>query len=145
MTRATVSFTLRTDSISTHILTRRMTFFPPFRQMSMRISTHILTRRMTRQEKKFGRHHINFNSHPHKEDDRCLMRIIHTIRHFNSHPHKEDDKGQSLLQPFSGHFNSHPHKEDDGQERVVCLEFIISTHILTRRMTIVPEQLLHSL
>ena len=33
------------------------------------------------------------------------------------------------------YFNSHPHKEDDLQESATFLQNVISTHILTRRMT----------
>ena len=32
-------------------------------------------------------------------------------------------------------FNSHPHKEDDHEQSKLKIFFIISTHILTRRMT----------
>ena len=76
-----------------------------------------------------------FNSHPHEEDDVTLWWIITRVRHFNSHPHEEDDRWR-ILQLCSGHyFNSHPHEEDD-QELVRCTWCqIISTHILTKRMT----------
>ena len=33
------------------------------------------------------------------------------------------------------HFNSHPHEEDDGNEFMHYIQKIISTHILTKRMT----------
>ena len=34
------------------------------------------------------------------------------------------------------HFNSHPHEEDDGNEFMHYIQKIISTHILTKRMTL---------
>ena len=35
-----------------------------------------------------------------------------------------------------GYFNSHPHEEDDVSEKSIFTTFGISTHILTKRMTI---------
>ena len=81
--------------------------------------------------------HVNFNSHPHEEDDLCECEGILGQIHFNSHPHEEDDVSISerlrqlristhiltkrmtlrhvlLLLRFL-HFNSHPHEEDDGR------------------------------
>ena len=101
-------------NISTHILTKRMTFIrissvmhQVFQLTSSRrgwqlwsihwnsergISTHILTKRMTMTEK--GRRTWNF------------------------------------------YFNSHPHEEDDDSLRLLNCHADISTHILTKRMTI---------
>ena len=54
------------------------------------LSTHILTRRMT-----FSLFPLPkpdpFNSHPHKEDDRNHAFYGVLTLTFNSHPHKEDD------------------------------------------------------
>ena len=105
-----LSTTLKT--ISTHILTRRMTDWLAVFIDVVNISTHILTRRMTIYYM-FGERHRqfqltssqggwppslhqtmplgNFNSHPHKEDDRSLSRLLLRCSDFNSHPHKEDD------------------------------------------------------
>ena len=54
---------------------------------------------------------------------------------FNSHPHEEDDgrKRCYVLQVY--HFNSHPHEEDDLIPWQEAADRIISTHILTKRMT----------
>ena len=99
--------------ISTHILTKRMTW--PRRKMEVHwgISTHILTKRMT-----FTcpcTHNITFyfNSHPHEEDDcyRCIS--LPTWRYFNSHPHEEDDRRVQQAFQCPWYFNSHPHEEDD--------------------------------
>ena len=57
-------------------------------------------------------------------------------RCFNSHPHKEDD-ARKARQPYRPDcFNSHPHKEDDQKYRFELMESDVSTHILTRRMTV---------
>ena len=115
MTRFFIHIILRIN-ISTHILTKRMTiclFF--FRQYSEHISTHILTKRMTR--------------YPSTQSESAL--------YFNSHPHEEDDGQWGNITGNYGNFNSHPHEEDDG-----ILSFLwktsagISTHILTKRMTV---------
>ena len=39
-------------------------------QAIVKISTHILTKRMTVETKGFETEEVNFNSHPHEEDDR---------------------------------------------------------------------------
>ena len=56
--------------------------------------------------------------------------------HFNSHPHKEDDGEEGNGSVNDDYFNSHPHKEDDGSTVPVESIAYISTHILTRRMTL---------
>ena len=99
------------------------------------ISTHILTKRMT----SFPRtcqciHH--FNSHPHEEDDYVKTCNLRTLTHFNSHPHEEDDPAKSCKFLTNGYFNSHPHEEDDGLTLFIKSFNDISTHILTKRMTI---------
>ena len=79
---------------------------------------------------------LPFNSHPHKEDDSRHRLQQDSERSFNSHPHKEDDFHlEKSLQGLES-FNSHPHKEDD---YIVCRgrqHIYLSTHILTRRMTV---------
>ena len=37
------------------------------------------------------------------------------------------------------YFNSHPHEEDDAASRPLCKAIFISTHILTKRMTLVQQ------
>ena len=143
------------------------------------ISTHILTRRMTVQRvcRKCGEvfqltssrggwpticlddmTDEHFNSHPHEEDDiknwyiccicnisthiltrrmtTWLWRIFLQVKYFNSHPHEEDDGGQHSQRLQLQHFNSHPHEEDDYTDKFNGVGEFISTHILTRRMTI---------
>ena len=76
-----------------------------------------------------------FNSHPHKEDDKCAEFLLHIWRFFNSHPHKEDDSIDSRFTVWFYLFNSHPHKEDDRDTTRGNGYTCFSTHILTRRMT----------
>ena len=78
------------------------------------ISTHILTKRMTKRCRKLFMQVWYFNSHPHEEDDDLLEEAYVTIAHFNSHPHEEDDSIVVTL---------------------VVVFILISTHILTKRMT----------
>ena len=85
----------------------------PIHEKNGEISTHILTRRMT-----------------------CSKNTIQVIlQHFNSHPHKEDDRTAAAGTESKQYFNSHPHKEDDEKKGGRNAMELISTHILTRRMT----------
>ena len=60
-----------------------------------------------------------------------------SAQHFNSHPHEEDDTGCPVNEGVSSlNFNSHPHEEDDGRNAGFRKKYRISTHILTKRMTI---------
>ena len=102
----------------------------------------------------------HFNSHPHEEDDNIthwsfLHQLISThiltkrmtsfylfnasnARYFNSHPHEEDDSLFYIYSSLLTYFNSHPHEEDDYMffSFIICMR--ISTHILTKRMTLTP-------
>ena len=100
------------------------------------ISTHSLTRRLTLM------HHLNwiqsfyFNSQPHKEAD-SLPGYNHIgTPYFNSQPHKEADVTKSKFYPVIAYFNSQPHKEADWTWLQNTIEKIISTHSLTRRLTL---------
>ena len=122
-------------SISTHILTKRMTRPPAndcrwIRHFNSHpheeddadnsclsklrcISTHILTKRMTALGLVIGLVATHFNSHPHEEDDCSTVLSIVLSWYFNSHPHEEDDCEPCGLTYSVVHFNSHPHEEDD--------------------------------
>ena len=125
------------------------------------ISTHILTKRMTIIAWSFFVAVQYFNSHPHEEDDRSrvLLSMFHSIsthiltKRMTFRRHNQDTysnifqltssrRGWLCLTPYlcqyGGHFNSHPHEEDDLRLSDCCLICGISTHILTKRMTIVP-------
>ena len=59
--------------------------------------------------------------------------------YFNSHPHEEDDAMFVFLHISATYFNSHPHEEDDYIFFAFQNYYNISTHILTKRMTILGE------
>ena len=77
--------------ISTHILTKRMTKGITVGSTVTIISTHILTKRMTQSKHGSRKWQLNFNSHPHEEDDHHPLLSYTSQYHFNSHPHEEDD------------------------------------------------------
>ena len=107
-----------------------------FQRSKRLISTHILTRRMTYHRQILQQPYCNFNSHPHKEDDVRAQLCHRYYQYFNSHPHKEDDQPGITESLKQTDFNSHPHKEDDCLVPKESPIFFISTHILTRRMTV---------
>ena len=78
-------------SISTHILTKRMTRGWRDGSCGQKISTHILTKRMTIHPVVLLLILTDFNSHPHEEDDHISIRNAVIWVYFNSHPHEEDD------------------------------------------------------
>ena len=101
---------------------------------------------------------LYFNSQPHKEADSVNERknnwnqiSTHSLTrrltechgsswksgdYFNSQPHKEADKSKLLLMEFPKHFNSQPHKEADQEAIENGVPDDISTHSLTRRLTV---------
>ena len=79
----------------------------------------------------------DFNSHPHEEDDTFGWQPgKRFIPDFNSHPHEEDDVTINAESISITDFNSHPHEEDDNMKIQIETRVNISTHILTRRMTV---------
>ena len=65
----------------------------------------------------------------------CCLKI-----NFNSQPHKEADKERHIYKNQKLNFNSQPHKEaDKGLEGLGSLG-VISTHSLTRRLTIINRR-----
>ena len=79
------------NCISTHILTKRMTAAKIVIPATINISTHILTKRMTCTSTSGSSPPFHFNSHPHEEDDSIPIPVMNLVLHFNSHPHEEDD------------------------------------------------------
>ena len=78
-------------NISTHILTRRMTFKVINEHFCYTISTHILTRRMTKCFRFFSVC-IGISTHILTRRMTSQFCTAHKhIQHFNSHPHEEDD------------------------------------------------------
>ena len=105
----------------------------------------------------------DFNSQPHKEADpqalhfayigfisthsltrRLTLKTTGNIalqQHFNSQPHKEADLRNRRKKPLRWHFNSQPHKEADGSVQLHSDTYSISTHSLTRRLTVILSNL----
>ena len=122
-------------SISTHILTKRMTFYFHVLSPVLHISTHILTKRMT---KITCNPSVSNNISTHILTKRMtnfveLKNLV--FDYFNSHPHEEDDCSNQSCQTNDLNFNSHPHEEDDNAHGFQKWRTNISTHILTKRMT----------
>ena len=107
------SISSRYNSISTHILTKRMTNSHCLSFCVSHISTHILTKRMTCQNGYF-----------------IIPGVIstHILTKRMTFPPR-------LSYQLDNHFNSHPHEEDDFAEAGKRYRYLISTHILTKRMT----------
>ena len=100
-------------SISTHILTKRMT---KIRLGSVICGRHFNSHPHEEDDKSYLLAYLQisyFNSHPHEEDDYSYLRNWMAWRYFNSHPHEEDDQDRRWNTTLRTHFNSHPHEEDD--------------------------------
>ena len=101
------------DHISTHSLTKRLTFlFLMFRQ-SRKISTHSLTKRLTGRQSKH-KAEISISTHSLTKRLTCS----------DSEAWKNSD-----------YFNSQPHEEADCSARLAVHQPGISTHSLTKRLT----------
>ena len=144
--------------ISTHILTKRMTVLAEVRSEAKIISTHILTKRMTSKtivkwsgtsfqltsSRRGWRHTTQsllcisraFQLTSSRRGWLCGRIEKNSVEHFNSHPHEEDDWIHPTAKKTLKHFNSHPHEEDDGYLSGENHIYDISTHILTKRMTV---------
>ena len=119
--------------------------WPPKAKLSwnlISISTHILTKRMTLYFKTLKVWYINFNSHPHEEDDDnilsydtdMLFQLTSSRRGWRGKKHTVDKiqvfqltssrRGwlmTTLQLSLMLHFNSHPHEEDDrSRNNTIC-------------------------
>ena len=81
---------------------------------------------------------VYFNSQPHEEAD-CIRPSSHLrMLHFNSQPHEEADVASVERFVPPTYFNSQPHEEaDDSSDSNSVNIFCISTHSLTKRLTLV--------
>ena len=104
------------------------------------ISTHSLTRRLTACAGCGRNRQIYFNSQPHKEADEADRWIFNDLFYFNSQPHKEADQSSGIVFHFNVHFNSQPHKEADSVYTGIDAKREISTHSLTRRLTVMGAE-----
>ena len=94
---------------------------PPDHADTSAISTHSLTRRLTVYQRT----------------------SVRTVLYFNSQPHKEADRGTLGSTGSMGHFNSQPHKEADLINGKGLNVTDISTHSLTRRLTVLAVNMIH--
>ena len=127
---------------STHILTRRMTWHIWIHTHTSCFSTHILTRRMT-VSYLFSLLPCSFQltSSQGGWQIPCCLSLMEIFFQLTS---SQGGWRSTCICHLSVAviFNSHPHKEDDGTFMVSACELGFSTHILTRRMTLVPICLL---
>ena len=84
----------------------------------------------------------HFNSQPHEEADIRSAPPAQKVVHFNSQPHEEADEDSTVYQRCSRHFNSQPHEEADELIMYLISDIIISTHSLTKRLTILNRSIL---
>ena len=126
---------IRSITISTHSLTRRLTNCTVTNDRLHIISTHSLTRRLTSADKSVRWYTLHFNSQPHKEADV-------TVYGFSPSQTISTHSLTRRLTFFQGwqekgicHFNSQPHKEADTLSSNINVCWCISTHSLTRRLT----------
>ena len=122
--------------ISTHSLTKRLTFFFKLFCQSVNISTHSLTKRLTTIFLLFRLCSMYFNSQPHEEADWWRRLSWHWMRYFNSQPHEEADSQRHALHSGLQYFNSQPHEEADYVGFFYWSDIDISTHSLTKRLTL---------
>ena len=78
----------------------------------------------------------HFNSQPHEEADVETEITDYSGGYFNSQPHEEADRWKSYQFGSLLYFNSQPHEEADIIVHDFCKVIHISTHSLTRRLTI---------
>ena len=124
--------------LSTHDLTRRSTSHQCIQCRQMKLSTHDLTRRSTKYVIDIEYVCISFNSRPHTEVDCAQIFLLYISRSFNSRPHTEVDGLFGITGQRCRPFNSRPHTEVDRPVfRNRGIPFILSTHDLTRRSTLI--------
>ena len=99
------------------------------------ISTHSLTRRLTNTKQKY-RWTSSFQLTASQGGWLRRIRESCVKGYFNSQPHKEADHKCVWLCNWLEYFNSQPHKEADNFHQFFQLIPEISTHSLTRRLTI---------
>ena len=144
--------------ISTHILTKRMTRTLHGNQQRIVISTHILTKRMTTRlfsvmtlnlfqltSSRRGWHYCDYaDVHALDISTHILTKrmtatrwnLCREVRDFNSHPHEEDDCFPHPTLPVYRIFQLTSSRRGWPKSwSSVTVSSVISTHILTKRMT----------
>ena len=123
-------------NISTHSLTKRLTTINPANTVSQSFQ---LT--ASRRGWPCSRPHVStdqnyFNSQPHEEADPLVFPYSHLQTYFNSQPHEEADRDFICRTGICMYFNSQPHEEADFLCQMLCDIPRISTHSLTKRLTL---------
>ena len=113
--------TSESKGISTHSLTKRLTFVKCFINWIFNISTHSLTKRLTRTEDLPPELEKYFNSQPHEEANKVTLHCDILLRHFNSQPHEEADSRELFYLSVFFYFNSQPHEEADEQRSALTI------------------------
>ena len=108
----------------------------PHQQYHIHISTHSLTRRLTETRVEWVAGDV-FQLTASQGGWRSIDHPLSALSfYFNSQPHKEADRVLMSVLVSQGYFNSQPHKEADVWDAGVPMQLPISTHSLTRRLTI---------
>ena len=100
------------------------------------ISTHSLTKRLTKGAIKSINYQSYFNSQPHEEADIRIMFPTEPMYHFNSQPHEEADVA-IMYDKHRPDISTHSlTKRLTVQSIDICGPDVISTHSLTKRLTL---------
>ena len=129
--------------ISTHILTKRMTEDLERDGAVDDISTHILTKRMTRICPVFILWQI-FQLTSSRRGWQKPVDNSEQMEEFQLTSSRRGWRRPGRWQGKNWNFNSHPHEEDDFTETGKRYRYLISTHILTKRMTAISLDSKHN-
>ena len=88
------------NHISTHSLTKRLTYINAGTLIVRDISTHSLTKRLTIASRTLPGGLEYFNSQPHEEADAVLLLLFALLTYFNSQPHEEADSTFCMFSIF---------------------------------------------
>ena len=148
---------MASHSISTHSLTKRLTSNHFKYNHFFLISTHSLTKRLTADKKTYyylkliSTHSLTkrltvlpsvpvalaiFQLTASRRGWRSLCRIRNGRIYFNSQPHEEADYIVEQVENAWMYFNSQPHEEADNSGGASQSKINISTHSLTKRLTV---------
>ena len=107
-----ILFALCCISISTHILTKRMTY-SCYHRHSLPLFQLTSSRRGWRFIPLCSFLFCYFNSHPHEEDDRSKVSYSLVLLLFQLTSSRRGWPCTHIMNCLLNHFNSHPHEEDD--------------------------------
>ena len=102
------------NGISTHSLTKRLTYHPRHIWLRADISTHSLTKRLTHRKTGLRKGIYYFNSQPHEEADELAVYTIQICKNISTHSLTKRLTGrQGDIYLHYAYFNSQPHEEAD--------------------------------